>query len=345
MGATQTTAVRPVVTLAFRNGLTFRDGCAEIFGTLASEFTFVESESPRICISGPYGNAQPAPGAFQIAYLCENIRPEPDRYDWCFGTWSEEVVRHPRYTRITWHGFDPASLVKTEEQVEAWLARPRQFCSFFYSNPVAHRESFCRALSRYKQVDCPGRSLRNMPPIDDGTAGPDKWTRKREFLAQYRFTIAFENTRAPGYRTEKILDPMLAGSIPIYWGDPRIAAEFNPRSFILASDYVTPPLRTADRLLRLLGRRTLRDYQPAQFKSAADNARRRLHRLANLTADALLRIRGWEPLVAAVRRLDNDPDQYAAMLAEPWLPGNRPPANDPMKEQWRRLLTAHASPV
>ena len=35
-------------------------------------------------------------------------------------------------------------------------------------------------------------------------------------------TIAFENSSFPGYTTEKIFEPMLEGSIPIYWGNPRV---------------------------------------------------------------------------------------------------------------------------
>jgi len=46
---------------------------------------------------------------------------------------------------------------------------------------------------------------------------------KRDVLSRYKFTIAFENSKdIPGYVTEKIIDPMLAGSIPVYWGAPNI---------------------------------------------------------------------------------------------------------------------------
>ena len=35
-----------------------------------------------------------------------------------------------------------------------------------------------------------------------------------------------------GYTTEKIFEPMIAQSIPIYWGNPRIGEDFNEKSFI-----------------------------------------------------------------------------------------------------------------
>src|SRR6266496_3082249 len=106
------TATKRVVEIAFINGLTTRSAIPEIFGELADGYTFVESPSPRLCISGPYGNDAPPTGALQVRYLCENIWPDPDAYDWTFGTWSESSVNHPRYTCITWHGFDPQTLVK-----------------------------------------------------------------------------------------------------------------------------------------------------------------------------------------------------------------------------------------
>ena len=47
---------------------------------------------------------------------------------------------------------------------------------------------------------------------------------KLEFLGDYRFTIAIENCRNEmGYISEKIFDPLLAGSVPVYLGNERIA--------------------------------------------------------------------------------------------------------------------------
>ena len=43
--------------------------------------------------------------------------------------------------------------------------------------------------------------------------------------------------RADGYLTEKIRMALMAGSIPIYWGDPRVAEFINPACFINCHDY------------------------------------------------------------------------------------------------------------
>src|SRR5207249_8371440 len=70
-------------------------------------------------------------------------------------------------------------------------------------------------------------SLHDALPIFESTndVKGDMWQRKRAFISQYKFTIAFENSSYPGYHTEKILDPMMVDSLPIYWGNPCIRSE------------------------------------------------------------------------------------------------------------------------
>ncbi|KOX68777.1 Alpha-(1,3)-fucosyltransferase 11 [Melipona quadrifasciata] len=40
------------------------------------------------------------------------------------------------------------------------------------------------------------------------------------FIANYKFTIAFENAVCDDYITEKLWRPLTVGSIPIYYGSP-----------------------------------------------------------------------------------------------------------------------------
>jgi alpha(1,3/1,4) fucosyltransferase len=44
--------------------------------------------------------------------------------------------------------------------------------------------------------------------------------------------IAFENSSYPGYTTEKMFEPMLVRSIPIYWGNPLVGKDFNTAAFV-----------------------------------------------------------------------------------------------------------------
>jgi hypothetical protein len=83
-------------------------------------------------------------------------------------------------------------------------------------------------------VDCPGRVLNNCRPFDEHNYS---FRGKVDYLKDYRFTIAFENQSTVGYTTEKIIHPFIAGSIPIYWGNPKVAELFNPEAFINCHDF------------------------------------------------------------------------------------------------------------
>ena len=56
---------------------------------------------------------------------------------------------------------------------------------------------------------------------------------KIEFLSNYKFSIAMENSEGDGYLSEKIYQSYISGTIPIYFGDYMIDEYFNPKSFIL----------------------------------------------------------------------------------------------------------------
>jgi hypothetical protein len=110
------------------------------------------------------------------------------------------------------------------------FSEPRdRFCSFIFGNGKPQRRNeFFHALSAYKSVDSAGRWMNNMGYTVDN---------KIKFLRHYKFNIAFENESSLGYTTEKILDPLLSGAIPIYWGNPSVAEDFSPGSYINAMDY------------------------------------------------------------------------------------------------------------
>ena len=102
------------------------------------------------------------------------------------------------------------------------------FCCFVYSNNVKYRNEFCIELSNYKKVDCGGSCLNNVG---------GKVKNKIEFQKKYKFCIAYENSKQPGYVTEKILDSYKSNCIPIYYGSETIKDDFNPETFINANDF------------------------------------------------------------------------------------------------------------
>lgn len=124
------------------------------------------------------------------------------------------------------------SLVKpprNSSEIEKIFRSKTQFCNFIVSNPYSRpRLKFYEILSKYKKVDSGGKVLNNL-----GGCVVDKLS----FLNEYKFTIAFENSRHPGYVTEKIVESMLSNSIPIYWGDRQVLVdEINPQSIVDANE-------------------------------------------------------------------------------------------------------------
>ena len=124
------------------------------------------------------------------------------------------------------------------DEIKQYQDKPKlKFCNFIYSNEkfpsgAVFRKKFAQALMRYRKVDCSSSVLRNTPPYDRSACPQELRREHLDFLSDYKFTIAFENSSSPGYVTEKIYHPLLVGSIPIYWGAEDIEDYFNPRCFI-----------------------------------------------------------------------------------------------------------------
>ena len=133
----------------------------------------------------------------------------------------------------------PADLLHDTAAVERALAGKTRFCAFLYSRPAQERDALFDLLSAYKPVAALGRSKSG-----DARAGADRavYTPDLTYMdlavqkyAPFKFVIAGENSRRPGYVTEKIVSAMLAHAVPIYVGAPDIAEHFDPGSFIDAS--------------------------------------------------------------------------------------------------------------
>jgi alpha(1,3/1,4) fucosyltransferase len=63
---------------------------------------------------------------------------------------------------------------------------------------------------------------------------------KFELLGGYRFALAYENSRFPGYVSEKIFDCLYAGTIPVYDGAPDVTDYVPPEAFIDATQFNSP---------------------------------------------------------------------------------------------------------
>lgn len=190
---------------------------------LEKKYDVIESDDPDYIISySEYPDFLQFNG-IRIQVIGENIRPDFNLVDYAIGF--DHIVFEDRYYRWPLYARYKDDFQKALKKHYGNVVNKRKFCNFIVSNDRAdvYRERFYRKLNSYKHIDSGGKYLNNIngPVLD-----------KRKFQENYKFSLAFENSSTKGYVTEKIIQAWAAGTIPIYWGDPLVAKEFNPKAFI-----------------------------------------------------------------------------------------------------------------
>lgn len=195
---------------------------------LSQKYNLEISENPDLYFfTHPYNGKRD-----YLKYKCHRIFLgwENQRADWRICDYvldSDFVPDNPRHKRFPiWAGWNLQKLI--EPKTNEAFADKKKFCCMLVSNANAkERIDFFNELSKYKKVDSAGGHLNNIGrSIDD----------KMDFIQDYKFVISFENSAYPGYTTEKLIEPMLVNSIPIYWGNPVVDKDFNTHSFINITD-------------------------------------------------------------------------------------------------------------
>lgn len=168
----------------------------------------------------------------KIYFTAENLTPDFNIYDYGIGfhyiTLGDRYLRFPLWLIYSW---DELEQMQNKENIVSESLQGKEFCNFVYSNskwadPI--REQFYIELSRYKKIDSGGGYLNNIGY---------KVGNKLDFIKNYKFTIAIENSVVPGYTTEKIIEPMMVGSMPIYYGDPLVTNDFNMDACVHLRDF------------------------------------------------------------------------------------------------------------
>jgi len=203
-----------------------------LFHLLSRRYTIIIDEiNPDYLFYGSFGYDFLRFDCIRIFYTGENIMPDFNLCDYAssfaFLSFDDRYVRFPGFHHLLIN-----REIKKEKDIEEI-----QFCNFIYSNANRAdptRDEFYHLLSKYKHVDSAGKHLNNkvLPVTKNG------WVNEKlEFMSNYKFSIAFENSSLPGYTTEKISHAFIAGTIPIYWGSPLVIADFNPAAFINCHAY------------------------------------------------------------------------------------------------------------
>ena len=204
------------------------DGIASnpIYQLLSRFYDLEISEQPEFLIYSCFGKQFLKYDCTRIFYTGENVRPNFSQCDYAFSFDYPVTERNYRLPLYLLYGYFNQLESKGQQ-----IRHPSdlKFCNFVYSNKKApERIEFYNKLELYKPVESGGKVLNNI-----GGRVKDKL----EFLRKFKFTIAFENSSYPGYTTEKIMQALIADTIPIYWGNPLIARDFNPECFINCHDF------------------------------------------------------------------------------------------------------------
>lgn len=185
------------------------------------------------------GDARKYPGQTWVAWTMESTVNTPlmDR---------PELMRHFDLRMTFSRASDVwCSYLPSRREVNEALARPVPLRR--HENPVVMlqsatvdncgRNAFCAELIRHVPIDSYGRLLRNRE-LDVPDRGIET---KRALVAGYKFTLGAENTFETDYVTEKLFQPLLMGSVPVYRGAPNVA-DYAPGDdcFIDATAFATP---------------------------------------------------------------------------------------------------------
>ncbi len=184
----------------------------------------LDEKNPELIIFSVFGYSHLRYiNAIRVQYIGENVRPNYWESDFSL-SFDYENYQHKNLRLPLYVIYGSISQLLDKVTDKNLVAVPPRFCNMVVSNPNGNfRNNFFKKLSQIKTIDSGGSYCNNIG---------EKVKDKVAFMRNYRFSIAFENSSYPGYTTEKIYESMIAGSIPIYWGNSWIAKEFNENSFV-----------------------------------------------------------------------------------------------------------------
>lgn len=202
---------------------------------LSKKYKIVRSENPDYLFCSCFGfDHFKYRDCIKIFFTGENLTPDFNLYDYALGfDYIDFGSRYLRYPLFLLYG----DITKQAEQKHIFNNPQemfnRGFCSFVVSNgknanPI--RENFFDVMSQIDFVASGGGFRNNIGKRVEN---------KIDFLKQYKFNIAFENSQYNGYCTEKLIEAFAAQTVPIYWGDPSLLnSDFiNPKSYINLSSF------------------------------------------------------------------------------------------------------------
>lgn len=139
-------------------------------------------------------------------------------------------------TRVTTNRSNISDVLRDKTNVTSSFVRSSILYINSNCNPPSGRGTFMKELMKSIGVDAWGRCHRNRQPKElpeeivkihqtawTSSHYSGNWVNSKMMMAKsYLFTIAIENSLVHDYVTEKLWQPLVAGSVPIYWGATNI---------------------------------------------------------------------------------------------------------------------------
>ena len=226
---------------------------------------------------------------------------------------------------------------RAELDVQSELSRRTHFCAFMFSkcdsliydnspHVVVRTALFDVVSEKYKQVDALGEAgdgtsdhPRACRVTDESAAvkrqvyvqaeNENYWLASVNTYTSYKFVIAFENCFTDGYFTEKFMNAILAGAIPIYAGnraEPKQLQVFNPGRYIYCQ---FDDMKDEDGLVYGLG----------SYTHASDDGK---DPEARVRAVKIKLSEQLQECAEKIQRVDQDDVLYGRMINTPVLRGN-----------------------
>lgn len=169
-----------------------------------------------------------AKGPGQVGWLIEPYSLHPENYLVAANKDFDAVLTHNRYMAAAfahrhWYWYPHGgSLVDFSEQR---VHDKKKGISLLLSS----KRSMVGHEMRHLILRTAGRRI-------TAVFGIDEPVRAIEAYRDFRYSIVVENERAPGYFTERLIDCLSVGTVPIYWGDPDIGSIFDIRGILVFTD-------------------------------------------------------------------------------------------------------------
>jgi hypothetical protein len=182
------------------------------------EWEWTEPKTARFVTDSDIKHAE---GPEQIAFLLETFFLHPENYMAALEKPFDYVLTHNQYFAQhkenwlwyphggSWVGFDDWKVYDKSKLVSILLS-PKQ--------KLWGHKTFHKVVEKFgDKMDI---------------FGLDYYANKLEALAPYRYAVIIEAERSDSFFSEKLIDCLSVGTIPIYWGCPNIGDFFDAQAFI-----------------------------------------------------------------------------------------------------------------